>query len=146
MIIPNLFCRYNRLTKLINILSYSDNLCFLCFFRGVLHIFAGIQSLKMLNNEIEYFPEAAMFHGHIPLIMGTKLDLIAIVGCQHRQRQRGIVDRDQRLFRKGNRIRRNRRKDHCRFRKARRQAGGSRGQQHGLSHWRYRAVGAGRRL
>ena len=32
----------------------------------------------MLNNEIEYFPEAAMFHGHIPLIMGTKLDLIAI--------------------------------------------------------------------
>lgn len=59
-------------------MSYSDNLCFLCFFRGVLHIFAGIQSLKMLNNEIEYFPEAAMFHGHIPLIMGTKLDLIAI--------------------------------------------------------------------
>ena len=34
----------------------------------------------MLNNEIEYFPEAAMFHGHIPLIMGTELDLIVIEG------------------------------------------------------------------
>ncbi|MDD7455630.1 MAG: FAD:protein FMN transferase [Bacteroidales bacterium] len=32
----------------------------------------------MLNNKIEYFPEAAMFHGHIPFIMGTKLDLIAM--------------------------------------------------------------------
>lgn len=32
----------------------------------------------MLNNETEYFQEATMFHGYIPLIMGTKLDLIAI--------------------------------------------------------------------
>jgi thiamine biosynthesis lipoprotein len=32
----------------------------------------------MLNNEIEYFPESATFHGSIPLIMGTRLDLVIL--------------------------------------------------------------------
>lgn len=32
----------------------------------------------MLNNEIEYFPESAQFHGSIPLIMGTRLDLVIL--------------------------------------------------------------------
>lgn len=31
----------------------------------------------MLNNETEYFPESSTFHGSIPLIMGTRFDLIA---------------------------------------------------------------------
>lgn len=31
----------------------------------------------MINNEIEYFPESATFHGSIPLIMGTRFDMIA---------------------------------------------------------------------